>query len=306
MKSKLRELIGFVPDDSGFRKQMRVHQRWWRTCILAEFQGEHPSDKSRNVCNTINNGKITGKNFLTKKILESVNETLLKRNSDSKGLIQEDRLFNNLLSSQPLCFNFFGELLFDKNLAHEILKQFYSQITDVTEIHFEFAPSNNYTDDNSAFDVAVEVCAGEKSGLIGLECKYTDSFSLEKYDKSAYREIFERSNSFENKYEEYIEPKFNQLFRNQLIAESLIINSMFDFVKTGLFCHHEDSSAIKVAQEFQSMLTNGKEDFKIITYRDFIETMQKLDLTWGQRELSMLLWARYCGLNLSEQILKEF
>ena len=77
MKSKLRELVVFVPDESGFRKQMRVHQGWWRTCVLAEAQGEHPADKSGNVCNTIKNGKVTGKNFLSKKILKSVNETLL-------------------------------------------------------------------------------------------------------------------------------------------------------------------------------------------------------------------------------------
>jgi len=306
MKSKLRELIGFVPEDSGFRKQMRVHQGWWRTCVLTEPQGEHPSDKNRNVCNTINDGKVNGKNFLTKKIFKLVNEILLKRTTDSKGLIQEDRLYNNLLSSQPLCFNFFGELLFDKNLALGILKQFYPQVTEINEIHFEFAPPNNYTDDNSAFDVAVEVRAGEKSGLIGLECKYTDSFSPEKYDKPAYRQIFERSNSFKNKYEQYIESDFNQLFRNQLIAESLLLDSKFDFVNTGLFCHHEDLSAIQIAQEFQSMLNDGTESFKIITYRDFIEAMQKLDLTWEQRELSMLLWARYCGLYFSEQIRREF
>lgn len=306
MKVNLRELIGFLPQESDFKNRMRVHQGWWRTFVLSEPQGEHPCDKSKFVCSTINNGKVDSKNFLTKKIFESVREALLKRKLDSKGLIEENRLYNNLLSSQALCFNFFGELLFDKKIAFGILKHFYPQVTEILEVHFEFAPPENYTDDNSAFDVAFEVRSGEKSGFIGLECKYTDSFSPKKYDKPIYRQIFKKSHSFKNEYEEYIDSQFNQLFRNQLIAESLLLDSKYNFVNTGLFCHHDDLSATKIAQEFQSMLNVGKKKFKIITYRDFIEIMQKLDLTWEQRELSMLLWARYCGLKLSEQVSKNF
>jgi hypothetical protein len=50
------------------------------------------------------------------------------------------------------------------------------------------------------------------------------------------------------------------------------------------------------------MLRSGDKIFKAITYQDYIEKMQRLDLTWERRELSMLLWARYCGTWLSEQV----
>ena len=71
--------------------------------------------------------------------------------------------------------------------------------------------------------------------------------------------------------------KFNQLFRNQLIAEALIQHKEFDFVITGLFCHHDDKDAIDSGNEFKNMLNKSDHDFMIVTFRDFIETVQKLD-----------------------------
>ena len=42
-----------------------------------------------------------------------------------------------------------------------------------------------------------------------------------------------------------------------------------------------------------------------MTYSDYFEYIQKLDLTWQQRELVMMLWARYCGLPLSENVINQ-
>lgn len=206
----------------------------------------------------------------------------VRRQRENSGIIEEKRLFGNLLSSQPLCFNFFGELSADIYLAFEVLHQFYPEITEVTDVRFEFAPEQNYTQDNSAFDTAIEVKSGNRTGLIGTECKYTDTFSSTEYDKPAYKEIFQRSKQFkyQDHYNKYKASQFNQLFRNQLIAEALIQHEEYDFVKTVLFCHQEDKKALQIGNEFQSMLHDGEEMFRIITYQSFIENMQKLDLSW--------------------------
>jgi hypothetical protein len=58
---------------------------------------------------------------------------------------------------------------------------------------------------------------------------------------------------------------------------------------------------LQTGAEFQRMLKNGDKAFMAITYQAFIEKMQQLGLSWEQRELSMLLWSRYCGTALSEQ-----
>ncbi len=305
MKDKLKKLIGVFPTERGFKKRMRFHQGWWRAFVLAEEPGDHPIRTGESICNTILNGRgDPQKNFLSQKILEAVVQTKKERKPTSSGILEEDRLFNNLLSSQPLCFNFFGELKVDTEFALQILQQFWPELTQVKEVIFEFAPVKNYTNDKSAFDVAFEVMVNEQSGLIGLECKYTDTFSHEEYGKTAYRHIFNESGKrvFAAEYEDFIASRFNQLFRNQLMAEALIQNDQYDFVYTGLFCHQDDSSALQTGAEFQSMLKNGSNLFQTITYQNFIEKTQQLEIGWKRRELSMLLWARYCGIELSKNV----
>ena len=300
MKQKLKDLIGAAPtSESGFKKRMRLHQGWWRAFVLGEKEGEHPLNNKKTVCNTILNGEQSNKNFLTDNTIKVVKKTLKDRRDDSSGIIEEDRLFNNLLSSQPLCFNFFSELKFDKAFALEVMNNLGFDISSVEDVLFEYAPKENYTNDNSAFDVALDVTKNGKKGLIGLECKYTDSFSAKEFDKPEYRNIFEESDVFVKKYDVYKASKFNQLFRNQLIAEALKQNKECDFVITGLFCHKDDA-AIETGAKFQEMLTGEDELFSVITYQDFIGAIQQLDINWEKREFSMMLWARYCGTMLSD------
>jgi len=234
-RQRLLERFGPIPDETGFKNKMRIHQGWWRMNILNEEPGPHPIEKDQTVCNTIYDGESTNNNFLTSNSIKAVEEVLSNRGKESSGMMNQDRLYNNLLSSQPLCFNFFGELWADKDFGLKVLKSWWPDITELKEVFFEFAPRERYTEDNSAFDIAFEVKIGEKTGLIGIECKYTDTFSTKEYDKQAYRRIFNASNLFNNSYENYIKSRYNQLFRNQLIAEALIQNNKYDFVRTGLF-----------------------------------------------------------------------
>ena len=303
MKNQLKKLIGTLPLESEFKKRMRFHQGWWRAFVLAEKEGNHPIKKGEIVCNTLLNGQISQKNFLSQNIADAVKQTIQERREAISGILEEDRLFNNLLSSQPLCFNFFGELKMDTGFALQVLQQFWPELTEVKRVVFEFAPVGKYTNDNSAFDVAFEVLADNQSGLVGLECKYTDTFSKKEYDKAEYRKIFNQRKEkvFTAMYEEFTAARFNQLFRNQLIAESLIQNGHYHFVYTGLFCHQDDGSALQTGAEFQRLLKNGSEIFQMVTYQDFIEKIQQAEISWERRELSMMLWARYCATQLSEQ-----
>lgn len=303
MKDELKKLIGDLPSESEFKQRMRFHQAWWRAFVLAEEPGNHPVRKNETLGSTIMNGKNNHKNFLSKKTVDAINKTISEREESHFGILQEDRLFNNLLSSQPLCFNFFGELKNCPALALKVLQRFYPDLTEVVWVKFEFAPEERYTNDNSAFDVAFEVRAGDKTGLLGLECKYTDSFSATEYDKDAYRLIYSQGNhmAFIEPYEKYTTSKFNQLFRNQLIGEALVQNEKYNFVLTGLFCHQDDKDARKTATEFQGMLKDGVFKFRVITYQDYLVNIQRLDIDWEQRELSMMLWARYCGDKLSKE-----
>lgn len=309
LKQHINDLLGEKStSDNDLQKEMRHHQSWWRVCVLGEEQGVHPLDSSKLIGSSILNGEKDKINFIDEFAKKAVHETLSKRGVESKGLIKKDRLFNNLLSSQPLCFNFFGRLKYNLPLATKVFQQFYPDIKEVTEIHFEYAPNATSNGDNSAHDVALEfVSSTGIKGLIGLECKYTEPFSPKEYGKDGkYRKVYEDSSAFQASYEELINTKYNQLFRNQLIVESALLNteSSYKIGYSGLFCFQDDENALGKGKAFQKMLKNGEERFKIITFADLIETIQKFGIDWETREWSMMLWARYCGTELSKRFKK--
>jgi len=318
MKKELQNLLGSIPVDRGneFKRKQRIHQGWWRAFVLAEEPGLHPTRNAERVCSTILGGKSTGKNFLSKATCEAVQETLQNRTGKSPGIIREDRLCTNLLSSQPMCFNLFGNLSKDRILAIGILRNYLPEIEQVGKVMFEYAPEERYTGDNSAFDVAIEVVTKDGNGLLGLECKYTDEFSYKDQktgivygalgdpSRATYEQVFKRSDCFLQSFDAYVRDKrVNQLFRNQLIAESLIQNEKkYAFVRTGLVYHQDDSKALECGTHFQNMLRDGEKRFKIITIQDFIGMAQKLELDWDTRVWTMLVWARYSGNELSDKV----
>lgn len=306
--SKLKTLLGNIPEDpsNSFRHRMRIHQGWWRTVVLGEDPGEHPKDPKKTICNTIHDGDPK-RNFLSEGAYNAFLLTKQERSSLSRGIVEEKRLLNNLLSSQPLAFNFFGEFKVDPAFATTVLRIWLPEIDTVEWVKFEYAPENNYSNDLSAFDVALKYrTKNGAQGLFGLECKYTDDFSTSGKPRKEYENIYNSNpNMFIQPYQSYLQPRYVQLFRNQLIAQSLINNDGYDEVYTGLFCHHDDQAALGVGREFQNMIGDGSNRFRIITYRDFIVEIQRMNLTREQREWTMYLWARYCALGLSDRLYNE-
>ncbi|NHZ39913.1 PGN_0703 family putative restriction endonuclease [Massilia aquatica] len=295
--TSLGEQIGNLPDESRRKRRVRFHQGWWRAFVLAETAGPHPLRPGDTVCSMLNNGESSEKNFFGPGTIEAVRETLDEHKNQAGGMIDERRLFNNMLSSQPLLFNFFGPLRKNLPLATHLVQALIPSIDEVTAIRFEYAPEQWI--DNSAFDVKLEVTAQGQRGLIGLESKFTEPFSPTIYDTAQYEEIATRCGAFNVPYQAFMTPALNQLFRNQLIAEHEIEQKNVDFRMTGLFCEPGDASAIATGQAFGALLKDGASSFHIITFARFIEALQMLPLTWPQREWSMMLWARYCGQALS-------
>ena len=309
----MKKLIGTIPKESGFISQFRTHQGWWRTFVLNEEEGSYWDAKNKvysKVCNRMNNGEISQKNFLSKEICVEVKSAIKIQAESMSGIMDADRLYNNLLSSQPLAFNFYGFFKSNPDVALAFLQSLKPEIKSVEDIIFEFSPKSS--SDNSAFDFGFVVRSDAGKGFIGFECKYTDTFSYKRpktgiyygdnEDKNyhKYHELYSMNRDrLPDEYSSYVRDKyFNQLFRNELLG--LQLKSDFDFIITGLFCHHDDVVAVNAGKLFQKKIGNGENDFILLTYKDYFKTMQKLDLSWGLRELVMLLWARYCGLRLSK------
>ena len=122
------------------------------------------------------------KNFLTEDAFKHANERV--ENKKKYETIEKDRLFNNLLSSQPMAFNLFCPLrqMFEESpeTATKVIKAALPgyPIHEVTGVDLEFIPKNykDLTGDKSAMDAIIKF-EGEdgKKGFIAVETKYSEN-----------------------------------------------------------------------------------------------------------------------------------
>ena len=311
-----RDLIGPMPTshEPTFRRAQRLHQAWWRAFVLARPPGPYPGRPDRTLGSTMPDPGDA--NFLTPGCARSFTEAVGERGADAAGLVAVKRARGNLLSSQPMAFNAFGELHQDLDLATRWLRGVVDDAAEVvTAVHFEFRPAAGDIGDNSAFDVAVEYRCPQGPTLLGLEVKYTDDFTAKRRgtrtwyggpgdrNERAYRAALAElgGGAFRASYERMVQSHaHNQLFRNALIAELARARGGYARVATGLFCHPGDPKALAAGRSFAGCLTRP---FHLITLEDHIAGLQRLELSWPQRAWSMALWARYLGDSLSEAVL---
>ena len=154
-KQQLTRLLGTIPQSHSMIKRIRSHQGWWRAFVLGLPEGEYFDNKNskwKKVCNrTFEETTCNDINFLTPEANQAAKKTVTERDESNPGMIEETRLNYNLLSSQPLCFNFFGELMADMDFGLRVLKTWWPDLTVLKKVIFEFAPKERFTQDNSAF-----------------------------------------------------------------------------------------------------------------------------------------------------------
>jgi hypothetical protein len=224
------EYHAMVPGDNPFQRRARVLQSLWR----AEQGYEAGTHRGRLLGSRLPMpwAEESLANYLTDTIRAVVPREVTPQ---ARGLYGYPRIYDNLLSSQPLCFNLFAELQQDLPLATAVLQDLMGDgAQDVTAVRFEYSPGRGdprYTSDNSAFDVYFEFTGPVRTrGFIGVEVKYHESLQDEeakhrpRYDAvAAEMECFD-----EHKLAALQERPLQQLWRNHLLAGSLQQADGFD------------------------------------------------------------------------------
>ena len=188
LEDVLRRYAVWEPiDKHGYQRKLRLLQSHWRTRKGLPMKSD--GDKARGAELPIPEAKETLVNYLTPTIREVVRREVKGPKSRGKSF-QPPRIYNHLLSSQPLCFNLFGELAEDLDLASQVLNDMSKgRVSRVTTIEFEWSPGRDnprYTDDKSAFDVYVTYQnATGLRGFLGIEVKYHEN--LEEKGENYYR-----------------------------------------------------------------------------------------------------------------------
>ena len=172
------------------------------------------------------------KNFLTEYAFNYAKKRVDPEYKKPYETIEADRLFNNLLSSQPMAFNLFcplRQMLRESpETATNVIKAALPSypIHRVTEVELEFIPKNyeKLTGDKSAMDAIIrfEDAAG-KRGFIAVETKYSENLGTNvasKREKSI--EATKLLKCFTPDVEQRImkgDTPLTQIYRNFLLSE---------------------------------------------------------------------------------------
>ena len=209
-------------DGKGFRRRARILQSVWRL-KKGYPAGQH---KGQPLGSRLPEdfAKETLANYLTPAIREVVRTELESGVKDGR-LFATPRIYNDLLSSQPLCFNLLGELQVDLEKATRLFRVLRpDSIEKVTAIRFEHSPGRSdqrFSGDRSAFDVFVEYDhqAGGR-GFLGIEVKYHENLAGKPAKhRPRYNEIAEAMGCFRSDALPRLKiAPLQQIWRDHLLA----------------------------------------------------------------------------------------
>lgn len=299
-KKELIEFKVYYPKDTAFASHARLLQSKWRVKKDFPINTTIRSNYGNFIKTQI--AKKEKYNFLTDNIKQLVQEKIPEIRKQG-GLIGEPRIWNNLLSSQPLCFNLFGELYYDLDLATLFFKKLFPDlVTKVTKIDFEFSAKRN-DPDNSAFDVYVEFLNKEEINFFGIEVKYQERLKEESRAKSI--KIFKKHQDEYNKLtsdcnfykagaiEQLQCAPFAQIWRDHLLSYN-----MSDLKKIGYFIFlypYENDECRDIVSTYKTFLKSDNESQSRFLPRDlttFIKTIGEIHNSSWTKDLI----DRYLGL----------
>nr|WP_137828331.1 hypothetical protein [Methylobacterium sp. L1A1] len=180
----LRQHACFISGDTRYRAAARLRQSLWR-----EEQGLpaglHRPGGRRDVP-AISLGSlltpadaVRGANLISPAANAFVRRSLVLR--EEGACVTVDRLFRNMLSSEPLVRNALVPLALNLDLATAVFRRLLPTfVHQVTGLRFETAPSRDRQDPcwlqcGTAHDAAVEVITPDgEPATVFIECKYTE------------------------------------------------------------------------------------------------------------------------------------
>ena len=179
----LRRYRVYEPSDTRFRACARLLQALWREQHQLPIGIHTAPDGSRRKLGSrlSTSAGRTGANFLTPAVAALTRREVAYR--EVGAFIHLDRLWTNLLSSEPLAFNLFGPLRLDLALATRVLRLLCPDLRDrraaVRAIWFEYSPgrgASRYTGDHTAFDMLLGYDTPQgRTGFVAVECKYAEA-----------------------------------------------------------------------------------------------------------------------------------
>lgn len=223
------------PGDTRFRACARLLQSLHRESLGAPMGAYTPAKGRRRKLGSrlAPTAANSGRNFLDPLIAQVAHREIIYR--EPGAIIEETRLWQNLLSSQTLAFNLFGTLKVDMAKAEAWVAHLLPQYAGkVTHLLFEHAPARgdkHFTADASAFDVFIGLKHADGTrAFLAIEVKYAEGLTEpEPRHRERWDDLSVTSGLFVDPDEPALRRNpLQQLWREHLLAHCLLENGLYD------------------------------------------------------------------------------
>lgn len=260
-----------VASDDKFKAKARMLQSMYRHNQGWEMGSKPRGEKGEKLGSIILNGETNGQNFLLTETFQYAKERLASKRPVET--IDAQRLFCNMLSSMPMCFNLFhplSMLIGSEDLNTAFQKLFPElNIARITDIKIEFIPEpiEKYTNDKSAFDtLVVYETPDHKTGIIAVETKYVEPLGSNKgSDREKKIAVAIETAMFTKEGIDSIKNGCTQVYRNFLLTEAYRMREGYDYSHSIILSPEENKSSHKELRKVRQSLKPEFHD-KIVFY----------------------------------------
>lgn len=270
--------------DNPITAKYREIQSQYRQNVLKEPCGKGPNKTSKDHHgNMLIDGEETGSNFVSDAAFKFAKQKVLDKQVNRDLTIEEYRLFNNMLSSMPMCFNLFADLrellLVNQIEASNSIKNIFKELTwidKVTYIDVEFipVPISNYTNDKTAFDAVIFVeDKNGKKGLISIETKYTDLLGSNSSSNTIIKNnIIANNKIFDKVLVNKLKDKgYNQIHRNYLLTYTYAKKHHFKHFVNLVISPKDDNQSVNEIDVLKSHLLQKDDTIMKLSLEVFIQ-----------------------------------
>ncbi|WP_300973511.1 hypothetical protein [Sphingomonas sp. LHG3406-1] len=311
-QSVLRKHRAYERFDNRFRACARLLQALWRESQQLPIGTYTAPDGSQRRIGSLLAGTAAdaGRNFLSPEIAHLVRREVAYQ--ERGALIDQRRLYGNLLSSQPLCFNALAPLRLNPTLAAKVIRSLIPAIDLARVLHvwFEHSPGrdrDDLTGDRSAFDAAFvyERSDGEK-GLIAVEMKYSEGPGQASSELSErYDELAVASDLYKNPMSAVLRTgSCEQLFREHLLTHAARYRGDYAEARFVLIAPRQNHLLQQGAQLYASHLVEpGPETVQFLN----VELEQLVEaIGWaGELDFAYALHDRYLNFWKIDALVEE-
>jgi hypothetical protein len=227
------------PGDTRFRAAARLLQSLWRSDHKLPI-GPHILEDGtvRDLGSRLTRVDAKrGANFLSTELARLARYESVY--CEQGALIEQERLWTNMLSSQALTFSLFGDLKLDREKASRVLRTIWPDLVGTVDaVLFEHSPGRGnarFTADYTAFDVVFLGKTPEgRRYFVAIEVKYTESMAEPPASlRPRYEELSDSSGVFKDGGSPCLRSMpLQQFWREHLLSRAMLTDSLYD---VGLF-----------------------------------------------------------------------